>query len=89
MKKFIYFLITLTVSLLFFSGDALGNGQTTKSNPRVKFYNFDEILIDGEIKKPTGLYTDSRRSAEFDRLFKLKKSFIPDLMDTSRERILK
>tara|TARA_Y100000310_G_scaffold336573_1_gene421500 strand:+ start:380 stop:649 length:270 start_codon:yes stop_codon:yes gene_type:complete len=89
MKRIIYFLIALTVTLLLFSGTANGEGRSSKSNSRVKFYNFDEILIDGKIKKPTGLYTDSKRLAEFDRLFKLKKSFIPDLMDTSRERVLK
>ena len=89
MKRIIYFLIALTASLLLFSGSAHGEGRSSKSDSRVKFYNIDEILIDGKIKKPTGLYTDSRRSAEFDRLFKLKRSFMPDLMETARERVLK
>ena len=57
--------------------------------PRVKFYNFDEHLIDGEVKKPKGLLIEQRRAAEFDRLFKLKKSFIPELMETAREKVLK
>ena len=89
MKRMIYFLIAFTVTLLVFSGTARGVEQSTKSDSRVKFYNFDELLIDGKIKKPTGLYTDARRSAEFDRLLKLKQSFIPELMDTSRERVFK
>ena len=89
MKKFIYFLVAFVATLLVFSDHAYGKEDISKEDPRVKFYNFDEMLIDGKIKKPTGLYTDSRRSAEFNRLFKLKKSFVPDLMDTSRERIFK
>jgi hypothetical protein len=89
MKRIIYFLIALTVTLLIFSGSAYGSERSSISNSRVKFYNFDEILIDGKIKKPTGLYTNSKRLAKFDRLIKLKKSFIPDLLDTSREHILK
>ena len=60
-----------------------------KPPERVKFYNFDEHLIDGEIKKPTGLYVDERKRAKFGRLLRLKKSFIPELMKTAREKVFK
>ncbi len=62
-----------------------------KSRPPVKskFYDFSEQLIDGEIKKPTALYTDSRQKVKFERLLKLKKSFMKDLFDTARERVFK
>ena len=53
---------------------------------RVKFYNFDELLVDGEVKKPRGLLIEDRRAAEFGRLFKLKKSFLPSLMETARDK---
>ncbi len=56
---------------------------------RTKFYNFDELLIDGEIKKPTGLYTDSRSKVKFERLLRLKKSFMGKLMDTARDPVFK
>lgn len=54
-----------------------------------KFYDFGEQLIDGEIKKPTALYTDARKRARFGRLLKLKKSFLPKLFNTSKEKIFK
>ena len=54
-----------------------------------KFYDFNDQIIDGEIKKPTALYTEGRKKVEFDRLLKLKKSFIPDLMETSKESTFK
>ncbi len=57
--------------------------------PKAKFYDFSEQLIDGEIKKPTTLYTDSRQRVRFDRLLKLKKSFLPKLFDTAKERVFK
>ena len=57
--------------------------------PKSKFYDFSEQLIDGEIKKPTTLYTDSRQAVKFERLLKLKKSFLPDLFDTAKERVFK
>ena len=55
----------------------------------LKFYDFNEQVIDGEIKKPTALYTDSKKKVKFDRLLKLKRSFIPDLMKTAEERTFK
>ena len=57
--------------------------------PRAKFYDFNEQLIDGEIKKPTTLYTDSRDKVRFDRLLRLKKSFLPELFDTAKESVFK
>lgn len=57
--------------------------------PKSKFYDFSEQLIDGEIKKPTTLYTDSRQAVKFERLLKLKKSFLPDLFDTAKERVFR
>ena len=57
--------------------------------PRAKFYDFNEQLIDGEIKKPTTLYTDARDKVKFDRLLRLKKSFLPDLFATSKESVFK
>ena len=57
--------------------------------PRAKFYDFNEQLIDGEIKKPTTLYTGSRDKVRFDRLLRLKKSFLPELFDTAKESVFK
>jgi len=59
------------------------------SQPKAKFYDFNEQIIDGEIKKPTTLYTDSRERVKFDRLLRLKKSFLPQLFDTAKERVFK
>jgi len=68
----------------------LASAPTAKgSNMRSKFYDFSEQLIDGEIKKPTTLYTDVRKQVRFDRLLKLKKSFLPKLFATAKERVFK
>ena len=67
----------------------LGNEALAQSAPKSKFYDFGAQIIDGEIKKPTALYTDSKKKVQFDRLLKLKKTFIPELMNTSKERIFK
>ena len=64
----------------------LGNEAIAQTKPKSKFYDFGEQVIDGEIKKPTALFTDSKKKVQFDRLLKLKKTFIPNLMKTSKER---
>jgi len=60
-----------------------------KPNVKAKFYDFSEQLIDGEIKRPTALYTDVRQQAKFKRLLKLKKSFMKQLFNTSRLPVFK
>jgi len=56
---------------------------------RTKFYDFGELLIDGEVKKPKGLLIEERTSPEFGRLLRLKKSFLPSLMETAREKVFR
>ena len=57
--------------------------------PRSKFYDFNEQLIDGEIKKPITLYTDAREKVKFERLLKLKKSFLHRIFESAKERVFK
>jgi len=78
------YVVMIIVSIAAFGQDALG-----QTKPKSKFYDFGEQVIDGEIKKPTALYTDSKKKVKFDRLLKLKKSFIPDLLKTSEEKTFK
>lgn len=82
-----YWLLILgfLLTLLFVLETAMANAASPKS----KFYDFNEQLIDGQIKKPTTLYTDSREQVKFDRLLKMKKTFIPDLLNTAKERVFK
>jgi hypothetical protein len=83
MKKLLTFAgIAMTIA---FSGAAFAQEGESKS----KFYDFSDQVIDGEIKKPTALYTDSRQKVKFDRLLKLKKSFLPSILETSKERVFK
>jgi hypothetical protein len=68
----------------------LGIKTTAAKKPlKSKFYDFNEQLIDGEVKKPTTLYTNARQKVKFDRLLRLKKSFLPRLFRTAKERVFK
>ncbi len=79
------FLLTLVIAL------TIGSDASAEppSKTRTKFYDFSDQLIEGEIKKPTQLYVDARAKVKFERLLKLKKSFMGPLMDTARLKVFK
>jgi hypothetical protein len=80
---------TIFASLAFVSLPGIAAAAPPKTDARAKFYNFDEMLIDGEIKKPQALYVNPRRRAKFGKLLKLKKSFIDKLFQTAKDPIFK
>jgi len=79
--KKILILIVLTFSL--------SSVAKPPKSAKSKFYDFSEQMIDGEIRKPTALYTDARQKAKFERLLKLKKSFLPKLFETAKDKVFK
>lgn len=95
MKKLL--LAILTVTFLLGSGalsaeeSSAPEGSSSGGGGKVKakFYDFSDTVIDGETKRPTDLYIDAKAKVKFDRLLKLKKSFLNAMMKTSKERVLK
>jgi len=86
MKK----ILLATVAAMFafgVAGQALA--QEGGGKVKAKFYDFSDTVIDGETKKPTDLYIDAKQKVKFDRLLKLKKSFLSAMMKTSKENVLK
>lgn len=86
MKKIKLFLINITLLVivtLFLVTNVIAG------SPRAKFYDFNDQLIDGEIKKPSTLYTDARERVKFNRLLRLKKSFMKELFSSSKEKVFK
>ena len=84
----IYMLVlafAFAVILTFF----INNAKGAPPRPSAKFYDFSEQVIDGQIKKPTALYTDARQKVKFDRLLKLKKSFLPATLQTAKDPVFK
>jgi len=62
---------------------------TSNSQQKTKFYNFDDLLINGEYKKPQILYTDVKQKVKFEKLLKLKKDFLPKLKATNKDYSLR
>jgi len=84
-RRILFFIFLLTTTLLCMIHLSANAGE-----PKSKFYDFSEQLIDGEIKRPQGIYTDARVEAQFKRLLKLKRSFLGDYINrTARDRVFK
>ena len=66
----------------------VSTAATAQDAPKTKFYDFDDMLIDGELKTPDLLRTQAREKAKFKRLLDLKKSFLPKIRETVKERSL-
>lgn len=81
--------LTALFALLAFAAPTVAGAQEDDSNIKTKFYNFDDLLIDGEYKKPQVLYTDARQKVKFERLLKLKKDFLPKLKATAKDASLR
>ena len=58
-------------------------------NTKARFYDFSDQLIDGQIKKPSTLWIDSRTRAKFGKLLLLKRSFRNILILSAKDPILK
>ena len=55
-----------------------------KGGKNTRFYDFDDLLIDGDFRKPATLYTRALKSPKFERLLRLQKSFLKRLLQTAR-----
>ena len=83
------FLKAITI-LLLLSLPAFASAKVEKKpNSRTKFYNFDDLLINGKVKKPQVLYTDARQKIKFGKLLKLRKDFLPKLESTKKDKTLR
>ena len=60
-----------------------------EAKPKTKFYDFDDLLINGEYKKPQIMYNDARSKVKFERLLKLHKNFINNLRNSKRDASLR
>jgi len=79
--------VTIIVILLFASCTAIA--QDSPANTKTKFYDFDDMLINGKVKKPQVLYIDKRQKVKFERLLRMRKDMMPRLMGTGKDHSLR
>jgi len=64
-------------------------GNVVADEPKTKFYDFEDLVINGEYKKPQVLYIDSDSQVRFERLLKLKKNLLVKLRETKTDNSLR
>ena len=55
----------------------------------VKFYDFSDMMINGDFKKPDMLKIKDKKGAKFSRMLKLKASFVNKLEKTDKDSSIK
>ena len=83
-RRLFYITASLIVAIILFH-HVDGHAKSKKA----RFYDFSDQLIDGQIKKPSTLFIDSRVRAKFGKLLLLKKSFRGALIMSAKDPILK
>ena len=55
---------------------------------QTRFYDFNDMLIDGEFQRPEGMFATERGQARFDTLLNLRRSFIDEIEEAANEDAL-
>lgn len=75
----------LTLTLLSAGASAAPAVPEPCSEGQCRFYTFGGTVVDGKRLAPAALYIAARERPSFKRLMKLRKSFLPRLVDSGRE----
>ncbi len=82
-------LIIILVSQLSWAQDAARPKAPASSksggDKRTTSINFEDELVEGEVKKPELLYLLQKKQFNFKRLIKLRENFLPEMNRTSEE----
>lgn len=89
MKRWLIWGAGVLIAAMVASAPVSAQTPPKKGEVKSKFYDFSDQIIDGEIKRPTTLYTDARQRVKFDRLLRLKKSFLDPMLQTAKEQVFK
>jgi hypothetical protein len=62
--------------------------QSASDEPQTKFIDFGDMLIDGDLQKPEGMFNTERGRARFNSLLNLRRNFLQDIEQSSHEQSL-
>ncbi|MBN2694369.1 hypothetical protein JXR93_06875 [bacterium] len=54
-----------------------------------KFYDFSDLMINGDFKKPEMLSIKDKKATKFDKMLNLKASFIPQIEKSDKDIAVK
>src|SRR5262245_40409279 len=65
-----------------------GGEAPTGDAPQTRFYDFNDMLIDGEFMRPEGMFTRARDRARFERLLELRREFMEEIDESAKDSAL-
>ncbi len=83
MKRVLFFALTALLGLAVAAPAALA--QDDEANVRYKKkteIDFDDVGVDGELKKPHGAYLLDKRQSSFNPLIRLKEDFNQEMVES-------
>ncbi|MBU6161916.1 MAG: hypothetical protein KGO50_12440 [Myxococcales bacterium] len=77
-RKLVFFVLVLTAftAAPAFAQDAEGESAEEVES---RFYDFGDMMIDGELLRPDGMFATERGQRQFESLLNLRRSFIPEI----------
>lgn len=78
-------LATLVVGAIVVVG---GSAMAQDEEVQTRFYDFNDMLIDGELQRPEGAMMSERESARFESLLNLDQSFVEEIEKGAEESAL-
>lgn len=91
MMKFVLLVLTLFITASIASAqDATvtpkpGASKSGSGEKKTTSINFDDELVEGEVKKPELLYLLQKKQFNFKRLIKLRENFLPEMNRTAED----
>jgi len=83
MKRIFLTIFSLALSLTFVAPVAFAQGDEPEVRYRKKTeIDFEDVSIDGELKKPHGAYLLDKRQSSFNPLIRLKENFSQEMIDS-------
>lgn len=81
----------ITIAILFVSANAFAQSAASKKSAasadskKTTSINFEDELVEGEVKKPELLYLLQKKQFNFKRLIKLRENFLPEMNRTAED----
>jgi hypothetical protein len=87
-KRLIMKRILLVSSLFLLVGGSAFAQEAEEGEVDSRFYDFGDMLIDGELLRPEGMMATERGNAVFGSLLSLERSFMPEIQNAATEEAL-
>ena len=84
--KRLFIAIALVAPL--YAAPAFAQDAATEAEVATRFYDFNDMLIDGELQRPEGMFATERGRARFQSLLNIRRSFINEVEEAAHEGAL-